>query len=563
MKFEMNIGKKHFYALVALIVIATTVFAGALVFAAPPLDSQSHDGAEIWVDTDGVDGVDTQLITNGMITDGIAGAGGGGAVDVNGDGLPDSMDVNPEDSVIDANFVDLSGVEVDFPPPPESVQHAQCATIATNVEHVSWTQVEGKPQLPGDLLCVNEVNAVYDYSGAATVTCPTGFTSTGGGCNVGGGTAVIHGFPYVDATDSGWACCRPKSGTGSSDLTNCEDVGNGLKAHARCCAITGAYCGDNNIDDSRALMGVNLYEECDSGTANSDTTPNACRTDCQIPVCGDGYTDTQKGDIYNDNSIYPDVTTTQSNEGCDDGNRISGDGCSGSCYDEYLVFVTGMRYDGDLVGAANENNFGYTYGGLGRDFNINEGHLAADALCMHEAYNAILNGYISGDFNGREFKAMVATINEPNALDRLDSFFGIGRYAEDRCWRNMGTDVIWAGTPACSNNPQTLLGWRYSIDGGNNLDNPITRDAYGNTYTTTSYYWTGMDDVGTGLATHNCNGWSSNAAGLEGSRGRVGVTGESFWQVDGGALSCDKQSRLLCFQVGTETIADNLGPNGY
>jgi cysteine-rich repeat protein len=33
-------------------------------------------------------------------------------------------------------------------------------------------------------------------------------------------------------------------------------------------------------------------EACDDGNSNSDTTPNACRTDCSDFVCGDGITDT-------------------------------------------------------------------------------------------------------------------------------------------------------------------------------------------------------------------------------------------------------------------------------
>ena len=62
------------------------------------------------------------------------------------------------------------------------------------------------------------------------------------------------------------------------------------------------YCGD----------GIHQAgdEECDTGSSNSDTTPNACRTDCDNPSCGDGVVD--------------------NGEECDDGNIISGDGCSGT-----------------------------------------------------------------------------------------------------------------------------------------------------------------------------------------------------------------------------------------
>ncbi|TFH23136.1 MAG: hypothetical protein E4H03_06880, partial [Myxococcales bacterium] len=44
-------------------------------------------------------------------------------------------------------------------------------------------------------------------------------------------------------------------------------------------------CGDGVVDE-------NLGEECDDAGANSDTIPDACRTDCTLPTCGDGVTDT-------------------------------------------------------------------------------------------------------------------------------------------------------------------------------------------------------------------------------------------------------------------------------
>jgi hypothetical protein len=42
------------------------------------------------------------------------------------------------------------------------------------------------------------------------------------------------------------------------------------------------FCGNARLDPK---------EECDSGAANSDTNPNACRTTCTNPKCGDGVTD--------------------------------------------------------------------------------------------------------------------------------------------------------------------------------------------------------------------------------------------------------------------------------
>lgn len=55
-------------------------------------------------------------------------------------------------------------------------------------------------------------------------------------------------------------------------------------------------------------------EECDNGVGNSDTIPNACRTNCRLPVCGDGLRDDAFG------------------EECDDGNICEGDRCDAACH---------------------------------------------------------------------------------------------------------------------------------------------------------------------------------------------------------------------------------------
>jgi cysteine-rich repeat protein len=64
----------------------------------------------------------------------------------------------------------------------------------------------------------------------------------------------------------------------------------------------GFLCGNGELDGA---------EECDDGSANSDTAPDGCRIDCLLPRCGDGVVD--------------------AGEGCDDGNTASADGCSSMC----------------------------------------------------------------------------------------------------------------------------------------------------------------------------------------------------------------------------------------
>jgi cysteine-rich repeat protein len=61
-------------------------------------------------------------------------------------------------------------------------------------------------------------------------------------------------------------------------------------------------CGNGDLDRD---------EECDDGADNSDTEPDACRTDCKDAYCGDGVVD--------------------ADEDCDDGNPTDGDGCESDC----------------------------------------------------------------------------------------------------------------------------------------------------------------------------------------------------------------------------------------
>ncbi len=97
-------------------------------------------------------------------------------------------------------------------------------------------------------------------------------------------------------------------------------------------------CGDGVLD---------MGEECDNGSANSDTNPDACRTDCTLPVCGDGVQDTgeecDNGAANSDTNPDACRTTcvlpacgdgvTDSGEDCDDANADNTDACLDTCVD--------------------------------------------------------------------------------------------------------------------------------------------------------------------------------------------------------------------------------------
>lgn len=81
-------------------------------------------------------------------------------------------------------------------------------------------------------------------------------------------------------------------------------------------------CGDGVLDPTEA---------CDQGSANSDTAPDACRTDCTLPSCGDAVVD--------------------AGEECDDGGTWGADGCSPTCASEPGPFETEPNDDLTLAQA--------------------------------------------------------------------------------------------------------------------------------------------------------------------------------------------------------------------
>jgi cysteine-rich repeat protein len=100
------------------------------------------------------------------------------------------------------------------------------------------------------------------------------------------------------------------------DDGNATDVGI---CNAGCTAFT--TCGDGTVQNPNGTVGPDQNEECDDAAANSDVTPNACRSTCKNPSCGDNVIDF--------------------GETCDDGNLAGGDGCSAVCLIEGAPAVCG------------------------------------------------------------------------------------------------------------------------------------------------------------------------------------------------------------------------------
>ena len=111
------------------------------------------------------------------------------------------------------------------------------------------------------------------------------------------------------------------------------------------CEDTLASCGNGEVDHA--------CEQCDEGAANADAVPDACRTTCTLPRCGDDVLDS--GEACDDGNIEScdgcsgscelepgaicgdGIVSDLCGEGCDDGNLLVGDGCSPGCTLERIV----------------------------------------------------------------------------------------------------------------------------------------------------------------------------------------------------------------------------------
>lgn len=161
------------------------------------------------------------------------------------------------------------------------------------------------------------------------------------------GDGAVHAG--VEACDSGFAnsdtvanacrtnCTVARCGDGVIDTGEGCDDGNGVETDLCRSTCVSATCGDGVIQAAS--------EQCDNGSANSDTVANACRLNCTTPRCGDAVTDTGEAcDAGGANSdVVADACRTtcvtarcgdaviDTGEACDDANALNSDACLNTC----------------------------------------------------------------------------------------------------------------------------------------------------------------------------------------------------------------------------------------
>jgi len=160
-----------------------------------------------------------------------------------------------------------------------------------------------------------------------------------------------------------------------------------------------AYCGDGVLDSG---------EECDEGGANSDLIPNACRRSCLLPHCGDGV--------------------VEPTEECDDQNADAGDGCAPDCTVESRYQCTGSP----SLCTCGTYRSGADCGQCWVYADVTADPQAADGTSWETAFSDLKQAVDAADMAGAPCDVWVAqgryVVFETSPIDSLPMRSGIGVY---------------------------------------------------------------------------------------------------------------------------------------
>jgi hypothetical protein len=251
-----------------------------------------------------------------------------------------------------------------------------------------------------------------------------------------------HSLPTDFRCQSGRLYHHPQCGNGKKEgVEECDDGVNNSDTRPNACRTncTRADCGDGVTDKG---------EQCDDGPSNNNKIPGACRTSCKRAYCGDGVLDVSEGEM------------------CDDGNNDPYDGCH-QCQkcvlpkdnlaitsDTRLCGGTHRVSDAGRDGAIRVTGSGVTLDCRGSQL-IGDGRQGIGILVTGS--NVVLRGCdVSGFGTGIEVKGQNAVIFDNRACDNAvdvkksaDPLFP----ARNAC-NKAGSGWIEGGQPGCASRCQ-------------------------------------------------------------------------------------------------------------
>ncbi len=158
-------------------------------------------------------------------------------------------------------------------------------------------------------------------------------------------TGAVTGPVKLLTNGSGPGLLRTTRRADGAFFTTWIENGRTLGAVMTLCTPFTSVCGDGVL--------TSTCEVCDAGGGNSDSAPDACRSDCRPARCGDGVADSgeecddgngtacdgcnqfcelETGTVCGDGVLAP----LGCHEACDDANAVAGDGCSPVCFVERI-----------------------------------------------------------------------------------------------------------------------------------------------------------------------------------------------------------------------------------
>ena len=152
------------------------------------------------------------------------------------------------------------------------------------------------------IVCDSSCQLVAGYSphcGDSTIDAPDE------NCDCGPGYWTVEPAPVGCSESLGSKRC-PGYGTGTESCTICNEICNEE-------ILTVPHCGDGYTDT--------LHEACDDGDASNN---NACLTNCQLNVCGDGY-------IFNVGVGADEICDDGANNGAYENQCVPGPCCNTTC----------------------------------------------------------------------------------------------------------------------------------------------------------------------------------------------------------------------------------------